>query len=128
MPSVLKSARSAAETGSVDMFDLLAASFVGGRGPGKNATPAEQLAAGLATLIFPAVLFCVVLFAGLWRHPAVALMLGAGFTVASFVIARLLSQRLRFVITTTLGGALFNVIAGGAALLFAGIADFYRTF
>jgi hypothetical protein len=77
-------------------FDGFGSAFIGPRGPGPDASASEQAAAAIAQLLFPAVLFCLVAFAGLGHHEAAAWLLAALLSVAGYVIARLMSGRLGF--------------------------------
>lgn len=102
-------------------FDFGDGDFSGGlpgpQGPGEDATQAEHVAAMVALVLFPALGFCIVLFAELWKRGASPLLaLGAGLSLAGFVIVRLLSQRLSFVLVTALQSAFWNAVGvGGGA-------------
>jgi hypothetical protein len=91
----------------------------GPRGPGDDATRAEQTAAALALLLFPALSFCIVLFADLWEQGVPLLLrLAAGLSLAGFVTAGLLSKRMSFALVTGLQGAFWNAVAvAGAAFM-----------
>jgi hypothetical protein len=112
----------------LDGFDLLGGAFLGPRGPGKDASPGEQLAAGIVQLFFPALIFCLVAFAGLWRHGTVAVVLTLCLALVGYVITRILSGRVWFAFVNAAVGLLWGLVALGGAFLLAGIADFYKTF
>lgn len=102
-------------------FDFGSGDISGGlpgpRGPGKDATRSEQVAAAVTLLLLPFVGFCIVLFAELWKHGLNPLLgLAAGLSLAGFVIVRLLSQRVSFAVVTALQGVFWNAVAvaGGA--------------
>jgi hypothetical protein len=91
----------------------------GPRGSGEDATRAEQSAAAVALLLFPALGFCIVLFAELWKQGLPLLLaLAAGLSLAGFVITRRLSERMSFALVTALQGAFWNSVAvAGAAFM-----------
>ena len=109
-------------------LDLLGSAFIGPRGPGRDASPGEQLAAGVAQLGFPALVFCLVAFAGLGRHGTATLVLTVLLSLAGYVIARMLSERVSFALWTAIGGTFWNFMAAGAGFLVGGLMSFYSTF
>jgi hypothetical protein len=102
--------------------------FLGPRGPGPGASPSEQLAAGIAQLLFPALLFCLVAFAGLGHHETAVLVLTMLVSLAGYVIARVLSQRASFALWTAIAGTFWNVIGAGAGFILGGLIGFYSNF
>lgn len=109
-------------------FDFLGSAFLGPRGPGRDASPAEQLVAGITQLLFPTLVFCLVAFAGLWKNLTAASLLVLGLGVAGYLLARLLSVRIGFACLTTLAGLLWSFMAMLGAGLLAGLGDFFRAF
>jgi hypothetical protein len=109
-------------------FGMLGHGFLGPRGPGPDASPTEQVAAGVAQLLFPTLLFCLVAFAGLGHHESLAWLAVALLSLASYVIARMLSDRLSFALWTAIVGALWNVVGAGAGFLVGGLVEFLGTF
>jgi hypothetical protein len=109
-------------------LDLFGSAFLGPRGPGRGASPSEQLAAGIAQLVFPALLFCLVAFAGLGDHETAVLVVTVLLSLAGYVIARVLSQRVSFALWTAIVGALWNFVAAGAGFLLGALIGFYANF
>jgi hypothetical protein len=109
-------------------LDLFGSAFLGPRGPGPGASPSEQLAAGIALLVFPAFLFCLVAFAGLGHHETAVLVLTMLLSLAGYVIARVLSQRISFALWTAIVGTFWNVIGAGAGFLLGALIGFYSNF
>jgi uncharacterized membrane protein len=109
-------------------MDSFGSAFLGPRGPGADASPSEQLAAGIAQLLFPAVLFCLVAFAGLGHHETAVWVLMMLLSLAGYVIARVLSQRISFALWMAILGTVWNFVGAGAGFLLGGLIDFYGNF
>lgn len=107
---------------------MLGYGFLGPRGPGPDASPSEQAAAGIAQLLFPALLFCLVAFAGLGNHETAAWLTTALLSLAGYVIARVLSARLSFALWTAIVGGLWNLVGAAAGFLVGGVIEFLGTF
>ena len=97
--------------------------------PGRDRAPEDQAAAGIGTAIFPIVDFLLVLFTGLWRHPAIALaVLPALFSGISFLLCRMLRVGPGWTLVVILGTAAMCAVAGGAAFLLAIFGSFFSGF
>ena len=107
---------------------MLGYGFLGPRGPGSDASPSEQVAAFVAQLLFPGVLFCLVAFAGLGHNETAAWLVTALLSLAGYVIARVLSESLSFALWTAIAGALWNLVGAGAGFLVGGLIEFLGTF
>jgi hypothetical protein len=109
-------------------FGGIGSAFLGPRAPGPDASPTEQAAAAIAQLLFPALLFCLIAFAGLGHHEVAAWSLMALLSVAGYVIARFLSDRLGFALVTAFLGTLWNFVGTASGFLVGGLIEFLRTF
>jgi hypothetical protein len=109
-------------------MEAFGSAFLGPRGPGPGASPSEQAAAGITQLVFPALLFCLVAFAGLGEHESVAWLVTALLSLAGYVIARLLSERFSFALWTLIVGGLWNLAGTAAGFLFGGLLEFLGNF
>jgi hypothetical protein len=116
-----------ADSDSMD-FDVFGSAFVGPRGPGRDASPSEQLAVAIAQFVSPVLLFCLVAFAGLGHHETAVLVLTALLSLAGYVIARVLSERISFALWTAIAGTFWNFMAAGAGFLLGALIGFYGNF
>jgi hypothetical protein len=95
--------------------------------PGR--TPEQSLTAAVGLGLLPVLLFVVVLFAGLWRHPVVALgVLPLAFAVATGALGRVLATGTGWTLAVALGCAVVSALAGGIALMLAAFASFFSGF
>jgi hypothetical protein len=102
--------------------------FVGPSGLGKDATPGEQLAAGITHLLFPTVLFCLILFTDLGSHETLVLVLVPVLSLVGYLLTRMFSGRVSMALLVCFGGLLWNLVAAAAGMLLAGLLGFYETF
>lgn len=109
-------------------MDSFGFAFLGPRGPGSDASPSEQVAAGIAQLLFPTVLFCLVAFAGLGHHETAVWVLMMLLSLAGYVVARVLSHRISFALWMAILGTVWNFVGAGAGFLLGGLIDFYGNF
>jgi hypothetical protein len=113
----------------MDIFDLFP---MGGPGlPGERSakTPAEQLAAGSATLLFPTVNFLLVLLAGVAAHTTLALVvMPLASAVLLFVLARFLDVSVIRAVLFAMACAAICFTGNLGALLLAAIGQFYSGF
>lgn len=112
----------------LDILDILIALPPRGNS-GPEASPREQRVAVIAYLVFPALLFCLMVFADLWQAGvAVSVLLGVAFSTAGFFMARRASERESFAIQVGLLGAIWNFVGLGAGFLLAALMSFYSAF
>lgn len=102
--------------------------LIGPRGPGKDATPGEHLAAGIMQLLVPTVLFFLVLFTGLGNYELLLLVAPVLLALGGYVLSRYLSDSLGFALVNSFLGAVWSFVALAVGLLLAGLADFYSNF
>jgi hypothetical protein len=117
------------------IFEVLAGLLGGagfpGAGPnlGRNLSPAQNVASGVGTVALPILGFVVVLLAGLWQHPLIALvLLPASFIVLSVALSARLGNESSWTARVALECAIASVICCAGASLLGAIAGFYRDF
>jgi uncharacterized membrane protein YccC len=110
------------------VFDFLGIGFVGPRGPGGDAPPGEQAAAGVVQLLFPTLIFCLMAFSGLRHNGNGALAVGLALLVVAYVIGRVLSGKVSFALLNVFLGAVWIFVGALVGGLLGGLIDFYATF
>jgi hypothetical protein len=117
------------------ILDLLAGLFGGAGVPGgatsvgRNLSPAQNLAGGVGAVALPVLGFVLVLFAGLWQHPVIALvLLPAAFVVLSVALSARVGNDSSWTLRVALECAIASVISCGAATFLGALAGFYRDF
>lgn len=114
----------------MDFFDFIP--IVPPRFPGepsKGRSAGENVTGALGTLVFPLANFALVLIAGLWKHPILAVFgMPAIFTAATFMLGRALGASTRWTVQACFGCALACFVAGGIAFLMGVLASFYSGF
>jgi hypothetical protein len=122
----LKSAHSGADSSAVDIFDLFATLDVPGTRPRDRR---ETAAAAIGALAFPLLDFAIVLFAGAYTRPVLALVvLPVLFTAASAMVCRLLQLSGAATLRTTLACVVMCFLASAAGFLLGVISSFYSGF
>jgi hypothetical protein len=126
----LNTAQPNADTCAMDIFDLLAAAPFDLPGMGsRDRDPRENAVAGISLVGFPLVDFSVVLFAGVYSRPTLALLvLPLLFAAACAVLSRALRISLGAALKTTVGCALLCLLASIFASFLGAIASFYSGF
>lgn len=111
----------------LDVFFALPADPPTGRG--RSRTAEERLSGGVGMGLMPVVCLCVVLFTGLWEHPAIAVgALPALAAMGAAFLARALGTRIRWVVVCGLGSFATCFMASGMAFLLALFASFFTMF
>jgi hypothetical protein len=114
----------------MDFFDLFALLPMGIPGPrSRDGSPAETLTGAVGTGLLPILGFVLVLFAGVWKHPMIALVvLPLAFAGTSLLLSRLLQTSTGWTVALTLWCAVLSALAGGTALVLATFASFFSGF
>jgi hypothetical protein len=112
----------------MDLLDLMALVQPPMGGRRRSLSAGEHVIYALGTVIFPCLLFVLVLFAGLAAHPIATLALCVAFIVAIVLVARQLLVGTAQTIWAALSCAVACFICGGVALFLAMIASFYAEF
>jgi hypothetical protein len=113
----------------VDLFDFIPIVPPGGPGDSRDRSPGHQFAAGVGSVLLPAINFAVVLFAGFAHNGTIAFVVMPIVSAAIlYVLARRLSVGAGWSLVLAMCCAAFCFVANGCALLLAGLAGFYRTF
>jgi multidrug efflux pump subunit AcrB len=113
----------------MDFFDFFALLPIDFPGPRSRHDPAENLSGAVGLGLFPVLAFLLVLLAGVWKHPMVALVvLPLAFAGASLALSRVLQTSTGWTVGLTLGCAVLSAMAGGIALVLATFASFFSGF
>jgi hypothetical protein len=114
----------------MDFFDFLSFLPLGlPGGPSRGGEPNEQFAAAIGCGLFPIVDFSLVLFASLYRHPALGLVvLPAALTAASVLVSRLVGVSGSRTLVTALGCGALCAFAGLVAALLGVFVSFFSEF
>ena len=97
-------------------------------GSRRDSSPAEQWSAAVGCGVFPIADFALVLFAGAWRHFAVAMLLPVAFTAISVLVSRRLGTGTGATVRVALGCVMLCVLASAFAFLLALFGSFYSGF
>jgi hypothetical protein len=102
----------------VDLFDLIPVSpHVPAPRP---RSASENLSGLLGLVVLPCADFALVLFAGVWSGPVIALfVLPAAFALLTFALSRVLGTSVGWTLKVTLGCAIYSFIASGGAFMLA---------
>jgi hypothetical protein len=114
----------------MDLFDLLSLFpvYLPG-GSSQRRKPEENVTGLVALTVLPVVDFVVVLFAKLYAHPLVAMVVLPGaMALAALVLCRALRTSTPWTAATTVACAALCFIASGAAFLLGVLASFYSAF
>ena len=112
----------------MDFLDLLVLMQPPMRSRRRPSSPGERLTYAFATLIFPVLMFVLVLFAGLWAHPLGTLALGLAFVASTALVARRLRVGPAETTLAALGCALACFVWGGIAFFLGLLSAFYADF
>jgi hypothetical protein len=113
----------------MDFFDFIPIVPPGMPGDSRDRPPGHQLAAGVGSVLLPAINFMVVLFAGFAHDGRVALaILPLVSGAVLYALARRLSVGVAWALVLGMCCAAFCFVGNGAALLLAGLAGFFQTF
>src|SRR5919201_1566002 len=83
----------------------------------RERSPAENVIAALALVVFPALDFVVVLWGKLYEHTVIAIALPAAFAVAVAMLGRRLRASGGFTVGVSLGCGALCLLASGTATL-----------
>jgi hypothetical protein len=112
----------------VDIFDLIATFHVPGAAP-RSRDPRENAVAAIAMLGFPLADFSIVLFAGAYTRPLLALIvLPLLFAVAALLLARALKVSAGPTLKITVLCVIVCFLASVFGLFLGGIASLYSGF
>jgi hypothetical protein len=113
----------------VDLFDFIPIVPPGGPGDSRDRSPGHQFAAGVGSVLLPAINFTVVLFADFAHDGKIAFVVMPVVSAAIlYILSRRLSVGVGWAVVLAMCCAAFCVVANGCALLLAGLAGFYRSF
>jgi hypothetical protein len=113
----------------MDFFDFIPIVPPGMPGDSPDRPPGHRLAAGVGSVLLPAINFIVVLFAGFAHNGMIAFVVMPVISGAFlYVLGRWQSVGVGWAIVLAGCCAAFCFVANGVALLLAGLAGFYQTF
>jgi hypothetical protein len=113
----------------VDLFDFIPIVPPGMPGDARDRPPGHQFAAGVGSVLLPAINFTVVLFAGFAHDGRIAfVVLPVVSGAILYVLSRALSVGMAWALVLAMCCAAFCFVANGCALLLVGLAGFYRAF
>src|SRR5205085_4600366 len=97
--------------------------------PGRDRSAEDQAASAVGMALFPIIAFVLVLFTGLWRHTAIALVaLPCLFAGLTLLLCRVLRVGAGWTAVATLGSAVACAVAGGVAFLLGVFGSFFSGF
>jgi hypothetical protein len=119
-----------ADKAGMDFFDVFALLPFGLPGPrGGDRSPGELLAGVIAYFVLPLLAFVLVLFAGLWAYPVIAMVaLPIAFAGVSVLVCALVDLPTPTTLVTGLACALSTFIVSGIAFLLGVVGSFFSGF
>ena len=113
----------------MNFFDVFALPFGLPGPPNRERSPGELLAAVIAYFVLPLLGFVVVLFAGMWQQPVIAMVgFPIAFAGASVVVCALLNLSTAVSLWMGLACALSTFIVCGVAFLLGVVGSFFSGF